>query len=147
MTFEEQDAFLSQEPFGVLGTIGPKGHPHLVSMGFALDGRDLVVMTSFRSAQKVFNAGRTPHASLLVERPGPYGDIQGTLLSGRLTVADDHDAVTRSYHLVKDRSERLIDTSKLPAVDDDWLISKRVALVLAVEQRSSWDHRKLLGVY
>jgi hypothetical protein len=147
MTIEEQAAFLANEPFGVLGTMGHRGHPHLVTIGFAVDEEGVVVMTSFRSAQKVVNARRVPAGSILVERAGPYGEIQGTLLSGRLTVADDPREVARCYRLVKRRSEALLDMSDFPPVDDAALISKRVALLLAVERRSSWDHRKLDGVY
>lgn len=147
MTTEEQAAFLAQEPFGVLGTIGRRAQPHLVTIGFAVDADGLVVMTSFRSAQKVVNAWRTPEASILVERAGPYEQIQGTLLSGRLTIADDPTEVTRCYHLVKERSDALLDMSDFPPVDDAALIAKRVALLLTVERRSSWDHRKLDGVY
>ena len=147
MTIEEQAAFLAQEPFGVLGPVGRRGHPHLVTIGFAVDDDGSVVMTSFRSAQKVVNARRAPQGSLLVERPGPYGEIQGVLLRGRVTVVDDPTEVARCYHQVKRRSDALLDMSEFPPVDDEALIGKRVALVLAVEHRSSWDHAKLHGVY
>lgn len=147
MTADEQAEFLAGEPFGVLGTIGPQGHPHLVTIGFAVDDAGLVVMTSFRGAQKVVNARRCSEGSILVERAGPYGEIQGVLLSGTVSVAEGATEVARCYWMVKARSDALLDMSDFPPVDDEALISKRVALVLQVDRRSSWDHRKLHGIY
>jgi nitroimidazol reductase NimA-like FMN-containing flavoprotein (pyridoxamine 5'-phosphate oxidase superfamily) len=147
MTRAEEVAFLQKQAFGVLGTTGPQGHPHLVTMGFALDGPDTVVMTSFPTAQKVANAERSPAASFLVERTGAYHEIRGVLLRGQIEVSPDPPTVARCYQLVKEHSTRLLDASDLPEVDDDALIGKRVALVLTVTHRVTWDHEKLDGTY
>jgi general stress protein 26 len=148
MTADEQIEFLESEPLGALGTIGPSGHPHLVTVGFALDGPDTVVTTSFAAAQKVVNVRRSPQASLLVEKTGPYGEIRGVLLSGQAAIVDDRDQVAAWHETLHERSIRLIPAAHQPPIESlEAIIPKRVLLVLSVERSVSWDHRKLAGVY
>jgi nitroimidazol reductase NimA-like FMN-containing flavoprotein (pyridoxamine 5'-phosphate oxidase superfamily) len=147
MTPQERHDFLEHQPFGVLGTFGPSGYPHLVSIGFALDGTDRVVMSSFGAAQKVRNIERSPRASLLVETTTPYSEIRGVLLTGQARVVDDHDTVVAWWYRMKEQAAALLGPSNIPPVDDERVLAKRVLLVLDVEQVASWDHRKLAGVY
>jgi general stress protein 26 len=147
MTPDEQIEFLEGQPFGVLGTIGPSGYPHQVTIGFALDGREKVMMASFAAAQKVRNVQRSPQASLLVEQAGPYSEIRGLLLSGPTVVVDEPGQVASWHDRLRDRARRLIPPTNIPAVDDERVVPKRVLLVLSVERAVSWDHRKLGGVY
>lgn len=147
MTLAEQVEFLETQPFGVLATTGRSGDPHLVTIGFGLDGPDTVVMSSFGAAQKVVNARRTPRASFLVEIPTPYRDIRGVLLCGSIAIVDDRTQVASWYRRTDARSARLLDPDTLPPIDHERVIDKRVLLVLTVEHRVSWDHRKLGGVY
>lgn len=147
MTDEELAEFLNGEPFGVLGTIGPTGFPHQVTIGFVPDGVRSIVMTSFGRAQKVANALRNPQASFLVERPTPYHQIRGVLATGKVSVITDPDLVEMWHFRSKDRSAGLLSPEELPPVDDNKVLPKRVLLVLDVERIVSWDHRKLHGVY
>jgi hypothetical protein len=147
MTIAEQVAFLDDQPFGVLATVGPAGDPHQVTIGFDLDGPDRIVMSSFRAAQKVVNARRTPRASFLVETPTPYAEIRGVLLTGSIAVVDDRARVAEWFQRTEARSARLLDAATLPPMDVGKVIDKRALLVLSVERRASWDHRKLGGVY
>lgn len=147
MTDEELAKFLDGEPFGVLGTVGPAGFPHQVTIGFVPDGTRSIMMTSFGRAQKVVNATRNPQASFLVERPTPYHQIRGVLATGQLSVVTDPDQVEMWHFRSKDRSARLLRPEDLPPVNDAKVLPKRVLLLLAVERMVSWDHRKLHGVY
>jgi PPOX class probable F420-dependent enzyme len=147
MDVAERAAFLNGHPFGVLGTIGPTGYPHLVNIGFALDGPGAVVMSSFRRAQKVRNVERLPQASLLVEATAPYSEIRGVLLSGSAEVVADREQVAHWYLRMKERSARILGPDNLPPIDDEQVMSKRVLIVLSVDDVISWDHRKLGGIY
>lgn len=147
MTVAEQIGFLEQQAFGVLATVGPAGDPHQVTIGFDLDGPERIVMSSFRAAQKVVNARRTPRASFLVETPTPYAEIRGVLLTGSIEVVDERARVAAWFQRTEARSARLLDAATLPPMDIEKVIDKRALLVLSVERRVSWDHRKLGGVY
>jgi PPOX class probable F420-dependent enzyme len=147
MDVAEQTAFLDGHPFGVLGTIGPSGCPHLVNIGFTLDGQGAVVMSSFRRAQKVRNVERLPQASLLVEATAPYSEIRGVLISGAAEVVTDREQVAHWYLRTKNRSARILGPDNLPTIDDEQVMSKRVLIVLSVDNVVSWDHRKLGGIY
>jgi len=147
MDQDEQVAFLESHPFGVLGTIGPSGYPHLINVGFALDGSAAVVMSSFSRAQKVRNVQREPRASLLVETTARYNEIRGVLLCGPTEVVDDRVLVASWYYRMKERSTRMLGPDNLPPIADEQVISKRVLLVLSPHKVVSWDHRKLGGVY
>ncbi len=147
MTAAEQLDFLDSQLFGVLATIGPSGFPHQVTIGYAMDGLDAVVMSSFAQAQKVRNVQRSPRASFLVEVTAPYGEIRGVLVSGSASVVDDRADVASWYYRIKAKGEDLPVETDLPLIDDEQLIAKRVLVVLSVEHVVSWDHRKLGGVY
>jgi len=144
---DEQATFLEGHPFGVLGTIGPSGYPHLITIGFALDGQRAVVMSSFRRAQKVRNVQRSPSASLLVETTAPYNQIRGVLISGPAEIVEDRGQVELWYHRTKVRSARILGPDNLPPIDDEQVMAKRVLIVLSTDRVVSWDHRKLAGVY
>jgi nitroimidazol reductase NimA-like FMN-containing flavoprotein (pyridoxamine 5'-phosphate oxidase superfamily) len=149
MESDEQEEFLAGEPFGVLATLDPKGFPHLVNIGFCIDGLRTVYMTSFANAQKVRNVRRCDQASILIERTVPYGEICGVLLRGRARVVETSSDVADWYTQIKNRTAPLLPPTNLPPVDDSKLIAKRVVIALDVdvERTSSWDHRKLNGVY
>jgi nitroimidazol reductase NimA-like FMN-containing flavoprotein (pyridoxamine 5'-phosphate oxidase superfamily) len=147
LTPDEQLEFLETEPFGVLATTGPTGDPHLVTLGFVLDGPSRVVLSTFGAAQKVSNVRRTPRGSFLVERTQPYDQICGVLLSGSIRIDDDPEHVATWFHRTKERSARLMDPRDLPPMDEEAVLAKRVLLVLDVDRVVSWDHRKLGGRY
>jgi nitroimidazol reductase NimA-like FMN-containing flavoprotein (pyridoxamine 5'-phosphate oxidase superfamily) len=147
MSLDEQVEFLDNQRFGVLATIGPTGFPHQVTIGFDLDGPDTIVMSSFGAAQKVVNARRSPRASFLAEHPTPYAEIRGVLLTGPIEVVDERDRVAEWFQRAEARSARLLDPDTLPPMDIERVVAKRVLLVLSVDHRVSWDHRKLGGVY
>jgi nitroimidazol reductase NimA-like FMN-containing flavoprotein (pyridoxamine 5'-phosphate oxidase superfamily) len=147
MTPEEQMVFLDSRLFGVLATIGPSGHPHQVTIGYARDGLDAIVMSSFAVAQKVVNVRRSQRASFLVEVAAPYGEIRGVLFAGEAAVVDDREEVASWYYRIKDRGENLPIETDLPPIDDERLLAKRVLIVLSIQHAITWDHRKLGGVY
>lgn len=147
MSSAEQGAFLRGHHRGVLGTIGPHGHPHLAHLSYVLH-HGAVAMTTFARSQKAANLRRSPAASLLVERTDPYRDIQGVLLQGSVEVVDDPGRVLELLGLVRRRVlEATTDAGDVPAVDLAALAAKRVGLLLSVERAASWDHTKLDSPY
>jgi|tagenome__1003787_1003787.scaffolds.fasta_scaffold18478658_1 PPOX class probable F420-dependent enzyme len=147
MSDEEAWAFLAEQRFGVLGTTGSDGAPHMVNVGYLVeDGR--IVLTSFASAQKVRNLERHPTASFLVEVPWPYHQIRGVLATGPVTL--DHDtervvAITtlmRREHSAQDRAP-----DDAPEIDIARHAVKRVAVTIEPARLRSWDHTKLDGKY
>jgi general stress protein 26 len=147
MSTEELARFLDAQPFGVLGTIGPHGHPHQITMGFDRDGTERILMTSFAKSQKVRNAQRSSLGSFLVETGLSYGEIRGALFQGTLEVVTDRAQLAGWYYRMKEKSASLTPPDSLPPIDDERLIDKRVLLRLSAERVITWDHRKLLGVY
>jgi nitroimidazol reductase NimA-like FMN-containing flavoprotein (pyridoxamine 5'-phosphate oxidase superfamily) len=137
--------FLDESLFGVLGTTGRNGVPHLVTMAYLRRG-DAIVVGSFATAQKVVNARRTGMASFLVEISYPYDQIRGVLVTGRVTFDDDPVAVARMAHEVKARQDAL-DGGSTPDLDIDRHAHKRLLMSVAMDHVVSWDHRRLDGVY
>jgi PPOX class probable F420-dependent enzyme len=147
MTDDEAYAFLSAHKVGVLGTVGLRNVPHMVNVGYLVDGRRLV-FTSFAAAQKVKNIERAGQASLLVENAWPYNDVQGVLVSGRTTIVRDTDHVIDvSARIQRLHAEMSGTTDGTPDIDQAKYASKRVVVYVEPDRVLSWDHRRLSGTY
>ncbi len=105
MSDEEVWAFLTEQRFGVLGTTGPDGAPHMVNVGFLVEDRR-IVLTSFAAAQKVRNLERQPTASFLVEVPWPYHQIRGVLRHRTGDPRPRHRPGRRGHHADAQRALR-----------------------------------------
>jgi PPOX class probable F420-dependent enzyme len=81
MTDDERRAFLMQGTrTAILATTRADGHPVAVPVGFALDGDDVLILTSERSV-KARALLRDPRVTLVVDDPTPpfaYVAIEGT---------------------------------------------------------------------
>jgi nitroimidazol reductase NimA-like FMN-containing flavoprotein (pyridoxamine 5'-phosphate oxidase superfamily) len=147
MTEDESFSFLSEQRFGVLGTLGRSGVPHMVNVGYLITHRR-VLFTSFAAAQKIKNLERTGQASLLVEVTWPYREIRGVLLSGPATIVRDTDQVIEVTNQMKREHARLGAADEdMPKIDIAKHAPRRVAVYLDAERIASWDHRRLGNVY
>lgn len=145
MTDEEIAAFLDRQTLGVLGSLDAHGAPHLVNVTYQyIDGA--IVFSSFLKAQKVVNLRRNPKASFLVEVTDPYHEIQGVLMAGTAQLIDDYETVLAMMAAISENQQRKAG-GPLPEMDLAQVATKRAIVSLRPERVTSWDHRRLGGVY
>jgi PPOX class probable F420-dependent enzyme len=141
-TTEEQAVFLREHRKAALATIDKDGFPHVVAMNFyEKDGA--FYMTSYAKAQKVVNIRREPRVALMVEAGDKYSELRGVMVRGRCEIIEGEDAVRAAFA----EMARLRGASyERPSTAND-SAPKRVVLKIIPEKITSWDHRKLGGVY
>jgi PPOX class probable F420-dependent enzyme len=137
--------FLDSRSRGVLGTIGANGSPHLVTIGYVMEGRN-VVLNSYRRSQKVVNIARRPEVSFLVETmEAPYSSVRGVLIFGRAKLYDDPAWVK---HLEEKMIARAATVgAKTPPIDLDKVAPKRTVILIEPGRVASWDHSRLEGAF
>jgi nitroimidazol reductase NimA-like FMN-containing flavoprotein (pyridoxamine 5'-phosphate oxidase superfamily) len=154
MSDDEVATFLQTHWWMVIGTQGPGGFPHLVSMAYGfLDGR--LAFTSFAKAQKVVNLRRDPRITCLVEEgQDDYALIRGVQISGTVEIiegAESAMAVARSglAQKVASRGPAAEATAEeITAISRvEELAAKRATVVVTPVRTISWDHRRLEGHY
>jgi enoyl-CoA hydratase/carnithine racemase len=74
-------------PRAVFVSHSPQGRLHAVPVYFARRD-DRLLVSSYRTSQKVVNVQRDPQASLLLDAGSGYDDLRGVLLQGRARVLD-----------------------------------------------------------
>ena len=152
-------AFLAEERTLTCATAGPRGWPHLMPLWYVLrdapagePGPRLWSWT-YGVSQKVRNLERDPRATVQVEAGEQYQELRGVMLECDVRIHRDVDVVKALGHEIFARyaSPRgQPPAENLPPevgemVDKQAL--KRVALEFVEVRRTSWDHRKLGGVY
>lgn len=152
MSSEEIADFLASRCHIVLGTIGPAGVPHLVTVSYGLQqGR--ICFWGFAKSQKLANLRRDPRLTLLLEDPGEsYGDIRGVQVTGTGILTDVPGEVTAIGELVIDSVARFRslptfgeqEGERLPA---SALADKRLGVWVEPVKIVSWDHSRLQGRY
>jgi PPOX class probable F420-dependent enzyme len=146
MSDGEVSAFLRSRYVATLGTIGPTGRPHLVSIGYVLT-EDGIEFCTYADAQKVVNLRRDLRASILVEQTLPYAQIKGVLITGDAQVHDDPDRARAVMESLVTQMRRLTPDDTVPPVDTDKHSRRRVAVTLPLLDVRSWDHDRLGGGY
>jgi PPOX class probable F420-dependent enzyme len=144
LTPEERRQFLDDSKTIVLTTIDHRGYPHAVAMWYIMDG-DTCLMTTYGKSQKTLNVRRNPKVALLVESGETYDTLKGVLIRGHAAVVEDVDAcvsvLTRIHKkMMGSMPEGIEEALKMQA-------RKRVIINITPTHVSSWDHRKLGGVY
>ncbi len=140
MTPAEVADFLDECRTAVMCSINHDGSIHAVAMWYGLlDGR--VAVETKAKSQKVLNLRRDPRLTFLFEAGETYGELRGVELVGRAEIVEDPEVLWRLGVAIVDRYHGGYTEEKRPAVE--YLIRKRVAVLLDVERTVSWDHRKL----
>ena len=143
---EEQRRYLEDSHTIILTSLDRHGYPHSVAMWYVVDPDGSVLMTTFAKSQKAINLRRDSRCALLVESGRSYEQLQGLLIRGRATLDPDVEHVLDLLARVHTKynpgqpGEGLREAMRNQA-------SKRVLVQVHPERVSSWDHRKLGGVY
>ncbi|HEY2768847.1 MAG TPA: pyridoxamine 5'-phosphate oxidase family protein [Solirubrobacteraceae bacterium] len=168
MSAVEARAFLDEERTVTCATIGPRGWPHLMPLWYVLrrtapagELGSMVTPTdhdvqlwawTYGASQKVRNVERDARATLQIEAGELYHELRGVMLECEVAVHRDLETVSALGReiLTRNAAPRGEPPVELPA-DAVTAIAKqaakRVALQFVELRRSSWDHRKLGGVY
>jgi nitroimidazol reductase NimA-like FMN-containing flavoprotein (pyridoxamine 5'-phosphate oxidase superfamily) len=144
---DEVEAFLADHWSLVLGSQGPHGAPHLVTMSYGLlEGA--IVVAAFRSSQKSVNVRRDPRVSMLIEEnQSHYAMTRGVLASGVATVDDDIDAVRRASQAVVAQRRQVLGEDVFIPDSVELSAAKRCVISLVPTRIASWDHSRLAGAY
>jgi len=119
MSEDERRAFLSEgRRTAKLATLRSDGSPHVVPVGFALDGDDWVFMTSADSV-KGRNLRREPRVGLCVDEIDPHAFVS---ITGIAALSEEPDALLHwatllgGRYLGVDRAEELGRRNAVPGV-------------------------------
>jgi PPOX class probable F420-dependent enzyme len=147
LTRDEQRRYLQDSHTLILTSLDRRGYPHSVAMWYVVEPGGDVVMTTFAKSQKAMNLRRDARCALLVESGRTYEELKGLLIRGRATIEEGEEkvldvleSVHRKYNTPDPTEEGLRDAMRGQA-------RKRCVIRIRPERVSSWDHRKLGGVY
>jgi PPOX class probable F420-dependent enzyme len=145
LTPAEQREYLETSHTCILTSLDRHGYPHSVAMWYVVEPEGTVAMTTFAKSQKAMNLRRDPRCALLIESGRTYEELKGLLIRGRATLVDDPARVLDLLGLVHEKYNR----GRAAEVRDALLAQarKRVLIRVRPERVSSWDHRKLGGMY
>lgn len=159
MTAAEVATFLAEERTVTCATMGPRGWPHLMPLWYVLRGHSAgepgprIWSWTYASSQKVKNLERDPRATLQVEAGEAYPELRGVMLECDVVI---HREITEVVRLGAEIMLRNVvprgeaPPTELPPEARDAVAAqagKRVGLEFVELRRTSWDHRKLGGVY
>ena len=152
LTDEEVSAFLAEQKTVIVASNGHRGWPHLMPLWFVLrptgpGGADEVWAWTFAKSQKTKNLERDPRATLQVEDGEEYQLLRGVMLETEVVIHRDIDTVAP---LGIDIMGKYAPGGDLPDEAKAMFrkqAEKRVGLQFVETRRTSWDHRKLGGVY
>jgi hypothetical protein len=155
----EAASFLAEERTLTCATTGPRGWPHLMPLWYVLrdapadePGPRLWAWT-YGVSQKVRNMERDPRATVQVEAGESYEELRGVMLECDVRVHRHSDIVKALGHEIFARyasprgAPPALEVPREVGEMVDRQAAKRVALEFVELRRSSWDHRKLGGVY
>jgi len=170
MSAAEAQEFLARERTVVCATIGPRGWPHLMPLWYVLrapgaaanragaetsttdaPGPQLWSWT-YAASQKVRNLERDSRATLQVETGELYQELRGVMFECEVRIHRELETVSSLGQeiLARNAAPRGEPSVELPAEAAavvEQQAAKRVGLQFVELRRSTWDHRKLAGVY
>jgi len=165
MDAAEVAAFLSLERTVVCATNGPRGWPHLMPLWYVLrepgpgepgeprSPAPQLWSWTYAASQKVRNLQRDARATLQVESGELYHELRGVMLECEVVLHRETERVKALGHEILARyaaPRGEPPARELPPEVGAMLdaqAAKRVALQFVERRRTSWDHRKLAGVY
>jgi nitroimidazol reductase NimA-like FMN-containing flavoprotein (pyridoxamine 5'-phosphate oxidase superfamily) len=159
MTDAEVAAFLEGERTVTCATVGPRGWPHLMPLWYvpreAPTGKPgpRIWAWTYGASQKVVNLERDPRVTLQVEAAEEYQELRGVMLECEVVIHRELELVTALGADILLRNSVPRDEQpplELPPEVRDVVAAqavKRVAFEFIERRRTSWDHRKLGGLY
>jgi Pyridoxamine 5'-phosphate oxidase len=177
MTDAEVAAFLEAERTVTCATVGPRGWPHLMPLWYVLREAPAggsapptppasptppvppalpiprIWAWTYGASQKVVNLERDPRVTLQVEAAEEYQELRGVMLECEVVIHRELELVTALGADILLRNSVPRDEQpplELPPEVRDVVAAqavKRVALEFIERRRTSWDHRKLGGLY
>ena len=145
MSAQEAALFLATERTVTCATTGPRGWPHLMPLWYVLRGEELWGWT-YAKSQKVKNLERDHRATLQVEDGEQYQELRGVMIEAVAEIHSDLELVSAfGTELFGRYGNETVDPQFLEVVRAQ--AAKRVALQFIPQRTTSWDHRKLGGVY
>ena len=147
MSDDEVLAFLDEERVVTCASFGPRGWPHLMPLWYVVREGTLWSWT-YAKSQKIRNLERDPRCTLQVEAGLEYSELRGVMIKA-------HCIVHRELDLVAGVGAELAvryggaDAAVGPEAREvfERQAAKRVALHFVPASITTWDHRKLGGVY
>lgn len=150
--------FLAGERTVTCATQGPRGWPHLMPLWYVVrepeDGPSPRLWAwTYASSQKVRNIERDARASLQVEAGESYEQLRGVMIESEVRLHRELEVVRAlgleifARYAVPRGEPPVAELPPEVAAMIDQQASKRVALEFFEVRRTSWDHRKLAGVY
>jgi nitroimidazol reductase NimA-like FMN-containing flavoprotein (pyridoxamine 5'-phosphate oxidase superfamily) len=159
MSDTEVAAFLAGERTVTCATIGPRGWPHLMPLWYVLrdppagEAGPRMWAWTYAVSQKVRNLERDPRATLQVEAGEAYAELRGLMLECDVVVHRELELVAGlggEILLANSVPRGEQPPATLPPEVRDVVAAqaaKRVGLEFIERRRTTWDHRKLGGVY
>ncbi|MFZ1154836.1 MAG: pyridoxamine 5'-phosphate oxidase family protein [Solirubrobacteraceae bacterium] len=172
MSEAEVASFLGEQRTVTCATMGPRGWPHLMPLWYVLRGPNLpnqsapaardaeaagpgprIWAWTYAASQKVRNLERDARATLQVETDELYQELRGVMIESETIVHREIEVVSA---LGQEIFRRYASPRGEPPAEElaqevaemvDKQAAKRVALEFVERRRTSWDHRKLAGVY
>jgi len=163
MSEAEVAVFLAGERTVTCATVGARGWPHLMPLWYVLreaaaDDESApptrrIWAWTYGSSQKVINLERDPRATLQVEAAEAYQELRGVMLECDVVIHRELELVAAlgGEILLRNSVPRGAEPPpELPAEVREMVAAqavKRVGLEFVERRRTSWDHRKLGGLY
>ena len=159
MSDTEVAAFLAGERTVICATICPRGWPHLMPLWYVLrdppagEAGPRMWAWTYAVSQKVRNLERDPRATLQVEAGEAYAELRGLMLECDVVVHRELKLVAwlgGEILLANSVPRGEQPPATLPPEVRDVVAAqaaKRVGLEFIERRRTTWDHRKLGGVY
>jgi nitroimidazol reductase NimA-like FMN-containing flavoprotein (pyridoxamine 5'-phosphate oxidase superfamily) len=155
----EVAAFLKEERTVTCATVGTRGWPHLMPLWYvprdtpAGEPEPRIWAWTYGSSQKVRNLERDPRATLQVEAAEEYHELRGVMLECETVVHRELELVAELGQdiLLRNSVPRGVEPpAELPPEVREVVAAqavKRVGLEFVERRRTTWDHRKLGGLY
>jgi hypothetical protein len=154
LTDAEASAFLAEQKTVIVASNGHRGWPHLMPLWYVIrasgpGGADELWGWTFAKSQKARNLERDPRATLQVEDGEEYQELRGIMLETEVVI---HRVVETVLGVGLDVFARYTPGIEGALAEEVKAMvraqaEKRVAFQFVETRRTSWDHRKLGGVY
>lgn len=152
LTDDEVSAYLAEQQTVIVASNGHRGWPHLMPLWFVVrrtgpDGAEELWGWTFAKSQKTRNLERDPRATLQIEDGEEYHLLRGVMLETEVVIHRDIDVVAPLGIEIMGRYAPGGDLPEEAKAMFRKQAEKRVGLQFVERRRTSWDHRKLGGVY